>query len=231
MFEKIVQFDKKITIRLNRYKNKSITFIIKFFAFFGQEPVWLGVLVFYLFIWYDPYVLIILGGNLLAGTYIILPLKNLIRRKRPFQQLEEIVFLDIPQLSSSFPSWHCYNVTSMCCAILTFTKSWIIVPILVIFSFLVCYSRIYLGSHYFFDVIFGIILGFIGFLISTLTSELWVILITYFENLSPFPIVRNDWVTAIFTQWWYLLSIILIYFVIFLIAFYSIKLKGRKKRE
>lgn len=231
MLEKLIQFDKKITVRLNRYKNRSITFIIKFFAFFGQKSVWLGVLVFYLLIWYDPYIFTLLGGSLFAGIYIIVPLKYLIKRKRPFQQLEEIIFLDIPQLSSSFPSWHCYNVTSMCCAIFILTNSWILVPILVIFSFLVCYSRIYLGSHYFFDVIFGIILGFIGFLISTLTSELWFILITYFESLSPFPIVRRDWVTAIFTQWLYLLLIILIYLVIFLNALYSIRLKGRKKKE
>lgn len=229
MFEKIILFDKEITLRLNSFKNNYLTPIIKFFAFFGQEPVWLGILAFFLFIWYDPNIFLVLGGNLLAGIYLVVPLKYIIKRKRPFQQIDGIIFLDRPQISPSFPSWHCYNIISMSCAIIFLLNLWILIPFLVIISFLVCFSRIYLGSHYFIDVIFGIVLGFLGFLISISTAPLWLILVLIIESLIIFPIAHQDWVTAIFTQWWYLLLVILVYSIIFINTFYSLKLKGRKK--
>lgn len=231
MLENIVDFDKRITLRLNRYKNEKLTPIIKFFAFFGQEPFWFLIIAFYVFIWYDPNGFVMFGGSFLAGMFLVVPTKFIINRKRPFQQLDEIIFLDVPQLSASFPSWHAYNIVVMSCASLYFWQSIILAPVLIMFVFMVCFSRIYLGSHYFLDVITGFLLGFIGFIINIASMPFWLSVITHFEQFSPWPVIHQYWVTMIITQWWYLILVILVYFGIFLNAYYSVVIKAKKKSK
>ncbi len=231
MLEKLLEFDKRITVRLNRYKNKLLTPIIKFFAFFGQEPFWFAIIAYFVFIWYDPTAFVILGGTFLAGLYIVVPLKYIVKRERPFQKIDEIIFLDVPQLSKSFPSWHSYNIISLSCATLYYSQNWLLFPILALFSLMVCYSRIYLGSHYFLDVICGIIFGFVGFTINILTTQLWLSLIYAIEGFYIYPVIHQYWVTVIFTQWWYLLLVISVYCVIFMNAYYSLVIKRKKKKS
>ncbi len=96
-------------------------------------------------------------------------LKNFFERLRP---CHEISIKDIVHTVNnkcggkfSFVSSHASNVFAFATFISLFFHKRLISYGIFFWAFIVSYSRIYLGVHYFFDIIFGILLGiFIGFL-------------------------------------------------------------------
>ena len=94
-------------------------------------------------------------------------LKPLIQRIRPCNVLDNIHLLVNCTRAYSFPSSHAMNIFTGC-ILLSYTYRKIKV-ILLITAILVSYSRIYVGVHYPFDVLAGMILGiFCAFIIITL---------------------------------------------------------------
>ena len=92
----------------------------------------------------------------LSNLVIVEPLKILIREPRPLGGL-------IVENSFSFPSGHAYSAVTFY-GLLTYllykkTKNKLILIPGIIFIGLIAYSRIYLGVHYWHDVIAGLILG------------------------------------------------------------------------
>lgn len=91
-------------------------------------------------------------------------LKPLIQRIRPCNVLENIHLLVNCTKAYSFPSSHAMNIFTGC-ILLSYSYRKIRV-ILLIIAILVSYSRIYVGVHYPFDVLAGVILGiFCAFII------------------------------------------------------------------
>ena len=108
---------------------------------------------------------------LIIAATTSLTLKTLIIRDRPFK-----IYPDIEKLSeagsSSFPSGHTLEAFAMAVAfsILVLKRKYII-PLL-IWAFLVAYSRLALGVHYPGDVISGMLIGaFIGWLVTGLIGR------------------------------------------------------------
>jgi undecaprenyl-diphosphatase len=83
--------------------------------------------------------------------------KFLFNRARPFISDTEIAPLIKTPSSSSFPSGH--SATAAAGAITLSTIYPTLAPALILAGFLVALSRIYLGVHYPFDVLAGVLIG------------------------------------------------------------------------
>jgi len=97
-------------------------------------------------------------ATLLVVALLSFTIKIIIDRERPFQ-----VYDSIEKLSSggspSFPSGHTFEAFAMATAVfLLFSSRKIRIPI-IIWAFLVGYSRMALGVHYPTDVLAGMVLG------------------------------------------------------------------------
>lgn len=79
---------------------------------------------------------------------------------RPFTVLENVRQLTIPTEPNSFPSGHTSSTMSVVSVLVwTLRENKAVVCLLVLFAFLLAFSRIYVGVHYPFDVLVGAIVG------------------------------------------------------------------------
>ena len=131
----------------------------------------LGLMAILLLIWGKKKgritVLLLVLGITLSDQLCNNLLKPLIGRIRPCNVLENIHLLVNCTKAYSFPSSHAMNIFTGC-TLLSYSYRKIKV-ILFIIAILVSYSRIYVGVHYPFDVLAGVILGiFCAFVIISL---------------------------------------------------------------
>lgn len=97
---------------------------------------------------------LIIAGLISAG------LKILVQEPRPYTILEHARQLIIPTEPNSFPSGHTASSLSIITVLVTsFKQNNILVALLILFGFLIGFSRIYVGVHYPFDVIAGAVVG------------------------------------------------------------------------
>ncbi|MEN3014163.1 MAG: phosphatase PAP2 family protein [Endomicrobiia bacterium] len=85
-------------------------------------------------------------------------LKHIFLRKRPFEVLENVYQL-VKAAGPSFPSSHAVNSFAAATLIALFFKKPLYSVVAYILAFFSAYSRVYVGVHYPFDVLFGAILG------------------------------------------------------------------------
>lgn len=79
---------------------------------------------------------------------------------RPFTVLENVRQPTIPTEPNSFPSGHTSSTFSVVSVLVwTLRENKVVVCLLVLFAFLLAFSRIYVGVHYPFDVLVGAIVG------------------------------------------------------------------------
>lgn len=79
---------------------------------------------------------------------------------RPFTVLENVRQLTIPTEPNSFPSGHTSSTFSVVSVLVwTLRENKAVVCLLVLFAFLLAFSRIYVGVHYPFDVLVGAIVS------------------------------------------------------------------------
>ena len=87
-------------------------------------------------------------------------LKLTYQSPRPFTVLENVRQLTIPTEPNSFPSGHTSSTFSVVSVLVwTLRENKAVVCLLVLFAFLLAFSRIYVGVHYPFDVLVGAIVG------------------------------------------------------------------------
>ncbi len=221
---RIDQWDQRVILKYNAIGGKSVTIILRFLSFFGRETLWLFLIAFYLLVWYDPYLLAYLSAIFITGLILILLAKQTVKRKRPFERFTngEIIVSERKPTSRSFPSWHSYNVIAEGLLFgVFFMKSPLITFLLMILVLLVCFSRIQLGVHYPSDVIFGCVIGIIGFLLSIyLIGPLIFLIMTYIEQFIV-NIQYQQVNSLLFRNFYYSLLCFSIFLIIFLLAFYK----------
>ena len=185
ILKNIDAWDKRIILKYNGFGGKLFTNLLKIISFLGRETLWMLLMVFYLFIFYDSFLFSNISIIFLIGVLIIAPVKKFIGRKRPFEALKIIEVLEREPTSRSFPSWHSYNVTSQGLLFVLLLNSPILVIIIAIIVISVTFSRIQLGVHYPTDVICGAFIGIFGFLIArTVLAPLLNRLMIFFEQFN-----------------------------------------------
>ena len=232
---KIDEWDKKVIIKYNGIGGKPVIYILKFLSFFGRETLWIFLIAFFLFIWYDPFLLANLSAIFLTGLLLIVAIKQTVNRARPFDKLEKekLKVLEKKPSSKSFPSWHSYNIVAYGLLIgFFFLKSPTMTIIMQILAVIVSFSRIQLGVHYPSDVIFGYFIGIIGFLLSVLiVAPIFQIIFENFEQFALHSIEYRQFNSMIFENIWYLVLWIVICTAILISATYKdIKDKFIKKK-
>ncbi len=231
---RIDEWDQKIIVKYNGIGGKPVIYILKFLSFFGRETLWIFLIAFYLFIWYDPFLLANLTATFLTGLLLIVAIKKTVNRARPFDKLGKgkLKVLEKKPSSKSFPSWHSYNIVAYGLLIgFFFLKSPTMTIIMQILAVIVSFSRIQLGVHYPSDVIFGYFIGIIGFLLSVLiVAPIFQIIFENFEQFALHTIEYRQFNSMIFENVWYLVLWIVICTAILISATYKdIKDKFIKK--
>lgn len=158
----IVAFDESISSLIyNSGSNLTDDFMI-LMSMYGREIVWLAVIVFMSIFagWKGKKIAVIIVISFL----IIIPLntlfKNLFERNRP--PVERLEIHNPEKTDFAYPSGHASIVAAGALTLLILfrrEKELVFSIILACEAALVCISRIYVGDHYFFDVIGGALLG------------------------------------------------------------------------
>ncbi len=175
----LINFDKSLFIIINEFHVKlpaELNYFIILITLYGRElflPFVLGLI--FIFGGKDGKKAVVIAAiSILIVIPIVSITKDYIERPRPFvPNLETLMSVDTTNYS--FPSGHSTVIVAGCVTILVLFKgnkyTKILPILLVIDAGLVCFSRIYVGVHYPFDVLGGFFLGSgISFLIISLVN-------------------------------------------------------------
>ncbi|GIY17120.1 phospholipid phosphatase 6 [Caerostris darwini] len=108
--------------------------------------------------------------NLLLALFLdiifVAVLKAAIQRKRPSNNESEDMFMTFSIDKMSCPSGHTSRAVLLTYLLIASMPDWhLLHPVLVIWCFSTCASRVLLGRHHVGDVLLGVILGYIEYLI------------------------------------------------------------------
>lgn len=180
MIDYILSLDTDLFLSLNSFHNSFLDSIMKFAsAKFTWVPLYMTVL-FFIFkkykikIGFLIFFLIIISITLADQTSVHL-FKNVFQRLRPCfnPEIKNIVYtISLPGGKYGFVSSHAANSFAFAIFSLLVIKNKNYTILILLWAFLVSYSRIYLGVHYPLDIIGGAILGsFISLIIYDITKK------------------------------------------------------------
>jgi undecaprenyl-diphosphatase len=158
----VIEFDEATSSFVYNSHSNLINYFMIVLSTYGREIVWAAVIVFMSIFtgWKGKKIAIIIVISFL----IIMPLntlfKYLFERPRPSIQVQELGIL--PKNDSGYPSGHASIVSGGAVILLILfrkEKELLFSLILAAEAALVCISRIYVGDHFLFDVVGGILLG------------------------------------------------------------------------
>lgn len=163
-FQNVDLNDRKIVTAVSMWRSPRTTFLMQVFTESGRGYAWMVyALILNLLLFFDIHLIerqdLILKALFapLFGWGLGKAIKLSVRRKRPFQSIENFKALTHSPLDDSFPSLHAISSSSFCMALILYHH--FIAPWILIWSIMVSFSRLYLGVHYLSDLIAGIILG------------------------------------------------------------------------
>jgi membrane-associated phospholipid phosphatase len=156
---------------VNGFHNAAADYVFPYITLLGEKPsVYILAL---LLSWFSYRKGLILISSLALSGLVTQLLKQAFNAPRPYvfyeSQLIRIHFIKgvVLQTALSFPSGHTTTAFGLgiVLAYLLKNKAW--APVILLFSISVAYSRMYLGQHFFEDVIAGSVIG-------TFISLLWI---------------------------------------------------------
>jgi membrane-associated phospholipid phosphatase len=230
MFKSLIEWDTKYLLKINRFDNKSFSILMKIVSFLGRETIWFTLIATFIFIYYWRMAFISIGLSLMYGIIIIYIMKVIIDRKRPYEdeKIKNKLILRVKKgSSSSFPSWHTYNLCSQIIVIYFYIFDNPVFLIMgLILAAILGYSRIYLGAHYPLDIIIGYSMGFVGFLSVLLTINWWHSLVLNLEEYFGFGKQSDMVINSYFRFPWYWVIVIIVYSGIIFASLYKYLFKN-----
>ncbi|TFF94762.1 MAG: phosphatase PAP2 family protein [Promethearchaeota archaeon] len=226
IIKSIDKWDQSIILKINGRGGKFITTLLRLFSFLGRETIWLFLLAYFSFVWFDPKIFSYIGVDYTLGLIIIVPIKQIVHRTRPFNELEKIIVYERKSTSGSFPSWHSYNTASQAIIMGYLFSSSLLTIIFLFIAGVVAYSRVHVGSHYPSDVINGYIIGIVAGLSSIFLFGKYLFnFIIYLNEISNINFVFYSFNPLIFSNIGYIMLCILTFGGIFILSIYRY-LKG-----
>ena len=221
-FARLDPWDQKIILKYNGIGGKKFTVLLRIISFIGRETIWMLLMVFYLFIFYDPQWFSYISSIFLLGVILIGTIKKYMNRDRPFESREDIKILERRPTSRSFPSWHAYNIVSQGLLLAYLLNSLVLVIIVLILTAVISFSRIQLGVHYPSDVIFGVFIGFLGFFLAlTIVAPILMVVIHYFEVVIGIPVYFQMINPLLFKNIFYMILVLGLIISVILFAIYK----------
>lgn len=155
----LVSIDFAIIDYIDTIRNDKLTLLLKTITFLGGTLFLIAFTILLLFILKNNKTKLTIVKNLLIITLLNVILKNIIKRNRPLGIA--LIFED----SYSFPSGHAMISSAFYLHLLNIIKNHIknkylkitLIILIYILIITICFSRIYLGVHYFSDVICGLL--------------------------------------------------------------------------
>ncbi|MEI0445891.1 phosphatase PAP2 family protein [Brachyspira intermedia] len=157
--------DSKLFLKIFKDNRKGpVKSLMKFMSRMGDGYIWMIIyLIFYMFrIDYAALYFSRAVTGIFICIFLFLYIKSFFSRTRPYKKHEKIPIMYPPD-KHSFPSGHTMVAFSVSFSMGSYSlySALLFYPI----ASLIAFSRVYVGLHYPFDVVFGIIFGtIIGFL-------------------------------------------------------------------
>jgi len=141
--------------------NNLFTYFLKFITSFASTKFWIIILLFLIFFLKHKILAFTFVACILIDSCIIGLIKNIFKRKRP--DINRLV----KEHGFSYPSGHTMGATSfygfviflIVTSPLMLSIKIVLISLLVLLILLIAFSRIYLGVHYFSDIIGGLLIG------------------------------------------------------------------------
>ncbi|MHA1147182.1 MAG: phosphatase PAP2 family protein [Promethearchaeota archaeon] len=157
----IEEFDFDVSSTLQKWRTKIGNGFWRSISFAGYPYIWFGVAIIFAFldIFHVSYVILFAE---LSGL-ITFPIKKQFQRKRPYiAHPEDIIPLKREREKDfSFPSGHTYNATVSGVSLALCYGGFISLFLMIGLAIMVGVSRVYIGVHFFSDVVGGFFLGLI----------------------------------------------------------------------
>lgn len=161
-------FNREIFLQIYSLSNHNIL-LDKLMIFLANDLIWITafLIIFLAFVGKlkekKAFLLSVLG--VIFAAILIFLIRLFFFEPRPFVTLSLTPLVDESAGSAAFPSFHT-TLMAIPAFVFLFVKSkW--APIFVIFLILVAFARIYVGAHYPFDILGGLLVGFLSVFLSS----------------------------------------------------------------
>lgn len=167
MIEWLDEFDKTLLLLINGAHHPVFDNIM---LLVSDKVTWVPLYLFFMYILARQYgrkvwvvIVTVVVAVIFADLLSVYAFKNLFERLRPchVEGLKELLHLVHNKCGGKygFVSSHATNTTVLALSVMMFYRQKWLKILLIVYVSLNCYSRIYLGVHYPFDVLGGILLG------------------------------------------------------------------------
>ena len=160
VLQKLISWDEVVTRRCYfALQHRSLIAILQKISWLGDGPIWLALIVGFPIAQGKPgfYVSLSMLLAALINVFCFKPIKNHIKRQRPFVRFDDMAAKTKAGGQYSFPSSHTTHAFSFLMSLLVFQSS--LVVLMGAFVLVIALSRVILGVHYLGDSLVGGVLG------------------------------------------------------------------------